>query len=172
MADILSMIDRLIAEHKAISEKAKSMENIINDTGLISEIGQAADTVVPGKTDQVERLQFLEKSLQSIAAMVEKHFKYEETVLLKAMENYGDADLVKSLNHLLAEHSDLRERLDRSKKRIADLSVDNLHRAAFDITELETITSLNYTRSVFQKHATRENKLFSQIRRKIMLVQA
>ncbi len=171
MADILPLVDRLIDEHKVIREKAKFLENAANDTRFISDIAKAGDSVVPGKTDQVERLKTLVGMLQSIVDMVEKHFQYEETVLLQAMESHGDIELVKSLNKLLAEHSDLRERLKRAKNRVAELSNVSLHRAAFDIAELEMLTSLNYTRAVFQKHATRENKLFSTIRRKIMVSQ-
>lgn len=172
MADILKLIDLLIEEHKVIGEKAKSFEIAVNDTRLISDITKAGDSIVPGKTNQVERLKSLEEMLQSVGDMLEKHFHYEETVLLQAMESHGDVDLVKSLNKLLAEHTDLRERLAQAKSRVVELSTGNLHRAAFDIAELETVTSLNYTRSVFQKHATKENKLFSQIRRKIMVTQS
>ena len=171
MTDILPLIDRLIEEHKVLGEKAKTMETALNDKRLISDISQAGDTIIPGKTDQSERLKALEEMLKSIVDMIEKHFHYEETVLLQAIESHGDAELVKSLNKLLAEHADLQERLTGAKNRVIELTKGNLHRAAFDISQLEMLTSLNYTRAVFQKHATRENKLFSQIRRKIMITQ-
>ncbi len=171
MADILRLIDQLITEHKILSDKAQSIENMVNDSRLISDITKAQDIIVPGEIDQAEKLKDLEGRLNSISILVENHFVREETVLLQAVESYGDIDLVKSLNKLLSEHADLRSRISLSQKRVTGLSNGNLHRAAWDSAALEMLTYMSRTRALLETHAGRENKLFNGIRRKIKVAQ-
>jgi hemerythrin-like domain-containing protein len=167
MADTLQLIDQLIEEHKMIAEKTRSIENAVNDSRLIADITQARDTFVPGKFDQVQKLKELEEMLKAIEIWLEKHFSREETILLHAVEEFGDTELVTALNKLLFEHSDLRHRLVHSKKRVAELLGGSLSRTIWDTTAIDTGTYLGHTRTLLGTHAGAEDQLFSKLRKKI-----
>lgn len=167
MVDIPELIDQLIAEHKVLSEKTGNIENAMNDARLISILTKARDTFVPGRFDQVEKLKILEEQLNSIEVWLNKHFNREETVLLKAVENYGDMQLTDSLNKLLFEHNDLRYRVAHSKMRVAELLGNTLHRHVWDASAHDARSYLSHTRSLLETHAGMENKLFTEIRHKI-----
>lgn len=167
MVDILDLIEQLIAEHKILSEKTLSLENAVNDARLISDLTQARDTFVPGRFDQTEKLKVMEGMLNSIDIWLEKHFNREETVLLQAVEQYGDMQLTESLNKLLFEHSDLRYRIAHSKKRVAELLSGSLHQHVWNASANDARSYLSHTRTLLETHAGMENRLFSEIRRKI-----
>jgi hemerythrin-like domain-containing protein len=167
MVETIELIDQLIAEHKYIGEKTQAIESAVNDAGLISGISEARDTFVPGRFDQNEKLKVLEEMLKSIEDWLEKHFDREENVLLRAVENLGDLELVQLLNKLLFEHSDLRYRLAHSRLRVAELLSGTLHRQIWNANANDTRTYLSHTRTLLVTHARMENELFRKIKRKI-----
>ena len=167
MEDTLQLIDQLIEEHKAIKEKTKSIEDTANDANLLSALSEARETFVPGRLDHESNLQKLEEMLLEIDVWLEKHFNREETVLLKAVESHGDLVLVESLNALLFEHSDLRFRMDHSKKRVAELLRGDLQRHLWNAAANDVRAYLSHTRTLLETHAGMENKLFNTLRRKL-----
>ena len=167
MDETLQLIDQLIAEHKVISEKTRSLEKAANDASLLSNLKQAGDTFVRGNISRSEDLKKLEAMLKTIDDWLEKHFNREETVLLPAVKKYGDEKLVTSLNSLLFEHSDLRDRMLHSRKRVDELlggSLDQLRRytSARDLR-----VHLNHSRKLLETHAAKENRFFTELRRQL-----
>ena len=165
MDDTLQLIDQLIAEHKIINERAESLEKAANDASLLSDLKEARDTFVPGELFQSENLQKLEQMLEAIYTWLEKHFDREETVLLPAVEKHGEEKFVTALNSLLFEHTDLRDRLSHSRKRVTELLSGRLAQNLWDATANDIRTHLSYTRKLLATHAAKENHFFTELRR-------
>jgi iron-sulfur cluster repair protein YtfE (RIC family) len=165
MDETLQLIDQLIAEHKVINERTGALEKAANDASLLSNLKEARDTFMPGDATQNENLQKLEEMLKTIYACLEKHFDREENVLLPAVKKYGDEKLVTTLNSLLFEHTDLRDRLSHSRKRVTELLSGRLARNLWDATASDIRTYLSHTRKLLATHAARENHFFKELRR-------
>lgn len=160
----LELIDQLIAEHKIMDERTASIEKAANDATLLADLKEAKDTFVPGRFDQGSSLLKLEESLLAIDSWLDKHFNREETVLLEAVERHGDQKLVKSLNSLLVEHTDLRDRMAHSKEHVAELLSGGLARHRWDASANDMRAHLSHTRKLLAAHAAMENELFGEIR--------
>ncbi len=165
MDETLQLIDQLIAEHKVINEKAGSLEKAANDASLLSNLKEARETFMPGDATQNENLQKLEEMLKTIYAWLEKHFDREENILLPALKKHGDEKLVTALNSLLFEHTDLRDRLSHSGKRVNELLSGRLARNLWEATASDIRTYLSHTRKLLTTHAARENHFFAELRR-------
>jgi hemerythrin-like domain-containing protein len=165
MDETLQLIDQLIAEHKTIGEKNRSLEKAANDVRLLSGLKQAGDTFVRGEISQNEDLKNLAQIINIITAWLEKHFNREETALLPAVKKYGDENLVASLDSLLFEHSDLRDRMLHSRKRVDELLGSSLDQVRRDASVRDLRVHLNHSRKLLETHAARENHFFTELRR-------
>ena len=106
MEDILKLIDQLIAEHKAISERTLSLEKVANDASLLADLDEAKTTFVPGRFNQSQSLKELQEMLAGINTWLDRHFNREETILLKAVEADGDRKFITALNSPISpEHT-------------------------------------------------------------------
>jgi hemerythrin-like domain-containing protein len=165
MDETLQLIDQLIAEHKVISEKTRSLEKAANDASLLSNLKQAGDTFVRGDISQGEDLKKLEEMVNAINSWLDKHFSREETALLPAVKKYGDENLVNSLDSLLFEHSDLRDRMLHSRKRVDELLGSSLDQVRRDAAVRDLRVHLNHSRKLLETHAARENHFLTELRR-------
>jgi hypothetical protein len=165
MDETLALIEKLIAEHKVLNEKAQSLEQAANDASLLKDLKEAKDTFVPGRFDQGHSLQKLQEMLEAIDTQLDKHFNREETALLTAVERHGDSKLVTALNSLLLEHTDLRNRMTHSKGHVAELMSGALARHRWDASANDMRAHLTHTRKLLEAHATMENELFTELRR-------
>ena len=165
MDTILQLIDQLIAEHKTVSDKTQSLEKAANDVTLLSNLKQAKETFISGNSSPDDDLKKLKQMLLAIDTWLIKHFNREETILLPAVEKHGNDKLVTSLNSLLFEHTELRDRLSHSKKRVDELLTGEMARNVWYATASDTRTYLSHTRKLLETHAARENHLFSEVRR-------
>ena len=164
MNTTLQLIDQLIAEHKTIGEKTQSVEKAANDITLLSNLKQAKQAFVPGQSLQKEDLKKLEQMLVAINTWLEKHFSREETVLLPAVAKYGDDKLITLLNSLLFEHTDLKDRLLHSRKRVDELKGDGLSQSLWETRASDTRTYISHTRRLLETHAARENHFLKELR--------
>jgi hemerythrin-like domain-containing protein len=165
MDETLQLIDQLIAEHKVISEKTRSLEKTANDASLLSNLKQAGDTFVRGDISQGEDLKKLEEMVIAINSWLDKHFSREETALLPAVKKYGDENLVNSLDSLLFEHSDLRDRMLHSRKRVDELLGGSLDQVRRDAAVRDLRVHLNHSRKLLETHAAKENHFLTELRR-------
>ncbi len=165
MDTTLQLIDQLIAEHKTIGEKTQSVEKAVNDITLLSNLKEAKDTFTPGESLSLENLEKLERMLEAINTWLAKHFSREETVLLPAVEKYGDKRLTTSLNSLLFEHTDLKDRLLHSRKRIDELKGNDLSQALWETRASDARTYISHTRKLLETHAARENHFLKELRK-------
>jgi len=165
MDETSQLIDQLIAEHKVINERTGALEKAANDATLLSDLKEARDTFVPGELFQSENLKKLEQMLEAICTWLEKHFNREETVLLPAVKKDGDQKLVTALSSLLFEHTDLRDRMSHSRKRVTELLGGRLAQNLWDATANDVRTYLSHTRKLLTTHAAKENHFFKELRR-------
>jgi iron-sulfur cluster repair protein YtfE (RIC family) len=164
MEETVALIDTLIEEHKVILKDAQSLEQVANDASLLADLAEAKESFVPGRFDQNQSLQKLQESLEAIAHRLEAHFNREETILLAAFEKHGDRKLVTTLNSLLLEHEDLRNRLAHAKEHVAELVSGGLARHQWEASAHDTRAHLSHTRKLLEAHANIENELFVDMR--------
>jgi hypothetical protein len=167
MDKTLQLIDHLIAEHKTIGEKTQSVEKAVNDITLLSGLKEAREAFVPGQNPQKEDLDKLDRTLVAINTWLEKHFNREETVLLPAVKNYGDRRLTESLNSILFEHTDLKDRLLHSRKRVDELKGKGISQSLWETRASDTRTYISHTRKLLETHAARENHFLKELRQYI-----
>jgi uncharacterized phage infection (PIP) family protein YhgE len=164
MEDVVALIDNLIDEHKTIAEDAQSLEQVANDASTLVALEEAKETFVPGRFDQKSSLQKLQDSLESIDRGLQAHFNREESGLLAAFEKHGDRKLVTTLNSLLLEHEDLRNRLAHAKEHVAELLGGGLARHQWEASANDMRAHLSHTRKLLEAHAAIENELFVAMR--------
>lgn len=167
MDTTLQLIDQLIAEHKTITENARSLGKTANDVTLISNLKQAKDSFLDGGGSPTVDLKVLEGMLGEIETSLGKHFSREETVLLPAVENDGDSRLVTALNSLLFEHSDLRDRLLHSRKRVDELKDWSLPQNVWYSRAGDLRAYIIHTINLVETHAARENHFLKELRQYI-----
>ena len=162
METALELIDQLIAEHKSIAEKTKSV-NEANDLTFISNLKKSKNHFVDGDGATTVDLKLLEKTLEEIGAQLGKHFSREETILLPAVQKNGNDKLVTALNTLLFEHSDLRDRLIHMRKRVDELKDWSLPQEIWYSRAGDLRTYISHTTKLIETHAARENHLFREL---------
>ncbi len=165
MDETLQLINQLIAEHRKISQKTESIEKAANDISLLSDLKAAGVTAASGDRTGSHNLPELEKMLESIDTWLEKHFKHEETILLPAVAKQGDEKLITALNSILFEHSDLRDRLSLSRKRVSELSGGSLSPELWNAGVRDMKLQINHSRKLLETHAAKENHFFTELRR-------
>ncbi len=165
MANTMQLIDQLIAEHKNLGEKTQALEKTANDATLLSNLKEAKNAFIPGAGSQKEDLKKLEQMLLAIDTWLVKHFTREETVLLPAVEEYGDDKLVTALNSLLFEHTDLKDRLLHSRKRVDELKGNGLSQTLWEARASDARAYISHTRNLLETHAVRENHFLTELRK-------
>jgi len=164
MNETLQLIDQLIADHKVIKEKTRSVEKAANDASLLSDLKKARDTFVPGQPNQSQSLQKLDEMLKAIDTWLENHFTREEPILLPAVKKLNDQKLVDALESRLFEHTDLRDRMLHSRKRVSELLNGKLAANLWETTYKDIQAHLTHTGKLLATHAANENHFFSKLR--------
>jgi iron-sulfur cluster repair protein YtfE (RIC family) len=164
MEEITALIDKIIDEHKVMIKEAQSIEQVANDASVLVALEEAKDNFVPGRFDQKQSLQKLQESLEKIDKGLQEHFNREETGLLAAFEKHGDRRLVTTLNSLLLEHTDLRNRLAHSKDHVAELVSGKLARHQWEASANDMRAHLSHTWKLLEAHAAIENELLMELR--------
>jgi hemerythrin-like domain-containing protein len=163
--ETLELIDQLIEEHKVIDRRAASLEKAASDAGLLSGLKKTRDAFTSDELSRGENLKELDEMLAAIDSRLQRHFKREEMVLLPAVKKYGNDKLVNTLNSLLFEHSDLRDRLLHSRKRVDELRGDSLDTAHREASAHDFGIYLSHSKKLLETHAARENHFFAELRR-------
>jgi hemerythrin-like domain-containing protein len=165
MDETLRLIDELITEHKVVSEKAGSLEKAVNDVRLLSSLKEVGDTFIQGDIPPETDLKNLAQVINIIAAWLEGHFEREENVLRPAVIKYGNNKFVNSLNTLLFEHSDLRDRILHARAHIDELLAGGLNPVRHDAAVRDLRVHISHSRKLLETHAAQENHLLHEFRR-------
>jgi hemerythrin-like domain-containing protein len=165
MDDTLRLTDQLIAEHKTVSEKTRSLEKAANDVRLLSSLKDVGNMFVQGALPQDADLKNLAQVVNFIADWLDKHFDREENVLRPAVRHYGNEKFVASLNSLLFEHTDLRDRLLHARMHIDELLGGSLDPVRRDAAVRDLRVHIAHSRKLLETHAAQENHFLTEFRR-------
>ncbi|MBM4448821.1 MAG: hypothetical protein FJ015_06275, partial [Chloroflexi bacterium] len=122
MEDDLAIIERVIAEHKTIRQHFQRLEKVANDAEAMVGLEEAKEAFMPGRLGQKKGLLSLGNTLNTIEGGLQRHFHFEEISLPEVVDHCGDEEDRASLRSILLEHADLRNRVARSKKHVAELT--------------------------------------------------
>lgn len=165
MEEVLALIEKIIAEHKLIRQRAENLEKAANDAEAIASMEKAKEVFQPGRFEQKEGLLKMKDLLAITDKGLEGHFNREETTLLAAFEQYGDKEFTSRLRSLLLEHADLRNRFAVSKKRVDELIGGGLSRHVWDASAHDMRAHMSHTRKLLEVHAQIEEELLNDFRR-------
>jgi len=164
MEAALTLIERIIEEHKTILQRFQTLERVANDAEAIYGLEKAKGAFMPGRFDQKETLAKLGELVNSVDEGLRAHFDREEIALLNAFEQYGDKELASAFHSLLLEHEGFRERLTHSKNDVAQLTSGELSRQHWEATAYDMRAHISHTRKLLEAHAAVEQELLLQLR--------
>ncbi len=165
MDNTLQLIDELIAEHKAVPEKTRTLEKAANDVRLLSGLKDAGDTIVRGEILQDADLKELAQIVNILASWLETHFQHEEKALRPAVINYGNNRFVAALDSLLFEHTELRDRVLHARMHIDEILGGSLNQERRDASVRDLKMHLEHSRKLLETHAAKENHFLAELRR-------
>lgn len=168
MEEIITLIDKVIEEHKVILERISDLEPLANDVGAITGFREAEDASLPISFERKQNLPKLDRLLGAISQRLRGHFNREETALLSGFHQHGDARLLSAFESLLSEHEDIRNHLIRSRNRVAQLSEDGLSRQEWEARADSMRAAMTETRELIAAHAGNEQGLLLTLRRKLL----
>jgi hypothetical protein len=167
MSDILSIIDKILEEHKIILVDTVKLENITNDASALLNITKNKDTFMPGRQNQVQSLMIFEDLHNKIQTGLNNHFNREENGLLEAVLEYGNQQIIDSLKSLLSEHKHFRKSLAEIKSQANELMNGQLSRAMWETKAHEMRTHLMNMHRNLEHHAKNEVVLLNQLRKEL-----
>ena len=165
---IIALIDQIVKEHKTTFKNMKILEQVANDAEAMAGLEQSQTSFMPGRLDQKQGLQKMQKLIESISQGLYDHFNREETRLLVAFEKHGDRRLVTALNSLLMEHEDLRGRLEHSQNHLNELTGGKLGRHTWEASAHDLRSHISHTYRLLEAHAGAELELLSELKRQLI----
>jgi len=166
MEEVLSLIDKIIEEHKLILQRVRTLDGAINDVSAMLELERGKEDFVPGRFgDQRQALQIWQESIEALDEGLQAHFDREEKGLLSAFEKYGDRMLASAMHVLLLEHEELRNRLVKLKKDVAELVTGGSSREVWQGMAWGLRAYVSHTRNLLEVHAKSEQELLLTLRR-------
>ena len=169
MEDLLALVDEAIEEHQKVLRCALDSQAIADDVCASLWLEQAKEHVVPGRLeDQRHGLRKLQDSLESLEKRLEKHFQREEKALLAAFNRHGNKVLASALHALLVEHGELRQRITRLKKDIAELLSKRFSRHIWQGKVWGVRAYIHHTAKLLDAHAESEQELLLQAKEELL----
>jgi len=167
MEESLTLIERIIAEHKTIRQRMQTLEQVANDVEAIAGLEETKETFMPGRFAQHQNLGKLREDLETIRQGIQEHFEREETALLAVFEEYGDKELSSKLHSLLLEHDDLKSRFAQSGKQVDELAEGGSSRHLWEASANDMRAHLSHTRKLLEAHAEIEQELLYGLRERL-----
>ena len=161
---IIEILDQLIEEHHTGDERTAILQEYANETTILNKMDKAQESFIPGRLDQASGLNKLDELMSEVSSFMNRHFTHEETVLLGAIEELNDAELLKAFTTLLREHDYLKIRLSRVRELIDDLKSGTLVRQHWDASANDLKAYLKHTRKLLEMHSGTETELFINLR--------
>jgi regulator of sigma D len=166
--ETIALIDKIIGEHKIITQRVQTLEQVANDAEAMVGLEKAKEAFMPGRFEQKQGLQKLQELLDTIEQGLQAHFNREETALLTAFEKHGDKELVSTLRSLLLEHEGLRNRFAHSRKHITELTSGGLSRHVWEASAHDMRAHISHTRKLLEAHAEIEQELLQELRSELI----
>ncbi|MFC2032919.1 hemerythrin domain-containing protein [Chloroflexota bacterium] len=167
MEDVIALLDQITEEHQTTFRRLKDLGQVVNDVEAIAGLEKSRESFVPGRLDQKAGLQKMQDILEIIAKGLEDHFNCEETRLLGAFERHGDRRLASTLNSLLQEHGEIRQRFANSQSQIAELAKGEMSQNLWAASANDMRAYLNHSLKLVEKHAGVEQTLLTKLRKQL-----
>lgn len=167
MEEVITIIDKILEEHKTISQRLRSLEQVANDAEAIAGMEKAKEMFMPGRLDQKQGLKKLQELQEKVEQGLQAHFNREETGLMSAVERHGYRRIASALRTLLLEHKDLGNRIAHSKKHVAELTSGGLSRTVWEATAHDMRAHISHTRKLLEAHAAIEQELLQELRNEL-----
>ena len=168
MNETLAIINQILEEHKVIIRQALNLEQVANDAETIVTLNKASETFMPGRLEHNQAFQKLQELHVKVEEGLKKHFNREENQLLAAFQNHGDESLLETMQTLLLEHKDIKNRLDQEKKYMVELFSGKLSRHLWEATAYDMRAHIAHTRRLLEAHAEIEQELLHTLRNELM----
>ncbi len=168
MQEVINLISKITADHQQITEDIKATQIVSNDLDAIAELDTTKENVIPRRLEeQSPGLMKLQKSIETVESGLTAHFELEEKSLLKAFELHGDRTIATALSTLLLEHSDIKNRLEQSKKMLHELMTDRTSREVWEGKLWAMKAYIRQTGKIIEMHAQNEHELLQSLKEKI-----
>ena len=167
MNETLAIINQILEEHKVIIQQAIDLEQVANDAEALVTLNKASETFMPGRLKHNQAFQKLQELHAKVEEGLKKHFNREENQLLATFQNHGDERLLETLQTLLLEHKDIKNRLDQEKKYMVKLVSGKLSRHLWEATAYDMKAHIAHTRRLLEAHAEIEQELLRTLRKEI-----
>lgn len=167
MEDVIALLDQITKEHQTTFQRLKDLGQVVNDVEAIAGLEKSKESFMPGRLDQKTGLQKMQDILETIAKSLEDHFNCEETRLLDAFEKHGDERLASTLNSLLQEHGEIRQRLANSQIQIAELAKGEMSQNLWVASANDMRAYLNHSLKLVEQHAGAEQTLLTKLRKQL-----
>ena len=167
MEDAIALIDKIIEEHKTISQRLRDFEQVANDAEAIAAFDKTKELFMPGRFDDKQGLEAFDQLLDTITEGIHGHFGREEGALMNVFEKHGDKKLATALRSLILEHENLKHRLAYTKRDMTTLQVDKLPVQLWQARGYDMRAYITYTRKLFETHAAREQELLHTLRNEL-----
>jgi hypothetical protein len=166
MEDTISIIDKLIAEHKQIKESIDRCVYTMDDLCAARGLEDAKESFTPGRLEDLgQRATQLEDALELIVSTLEQHFYREEKGLLEAFERHGLAKLASLLHTLLSEHETIRTQLADMRAHAAKLTTVQTSRNVWEPNAWALRARIAHVGRELEAHALREEALFENAKK-------
>ncbi len=167
MNNALAVIDRIIAEHRQILQKTAGLGRMASDLGAAGTLA-AVESSLSGKTGDRRNLLRLQKLLTTTTRELERHFTFEETGLMAAMEKFGDRRVVSGFSTLFFQHEGLRNEFTRSGIELAELIDGEYSGEESERRAGEILSGMNRAIVSLKLHALSEEKLLNELRERLI----
>jgi len=169
MEDILALVDEAIEEHQKIFSCVVDSQAIADDVCAGLWLEQAREQVMPGRLeDQSQGLRKLQDSMDTLEKRLEEHFQQEEKALLAAFKRLGNEALASALHALLTEHEEVRHRISRQKKDVAELLSERSSRHIWQGKVWGLRAYMRHTAKLLEAHAESEQELLLQAKEELL----
>lgn len=163
-SEILTVIQRVIDQHKVLRQNLESVDQVANDKEALGSISSASSSLQADEPEGVAKLQALFSRLDH---GMRAHFDFEETELVAAFHSLGQPELDKALHDLLMAHRDIRDRLAQGQQDIENLSKAVREHRAWETSGYDMRTHLVYTHKMIEKHAQNEEIMLDGLKKKL-----
>ena len=169
MEDILALVDESIEEHQKIFRCVVDSQAIADDVCASLWLEQAKEHVMPGRLeDQSQGLRKLQETVETLEKRHEEHFKQEEKALLTALKRQGNKALASALHALLTEHKEIRHRINKLKKDVAELLSERSSRHIGQGKVWGIRAYMRHTAKLLEAHAESEQELLLQAKEELL----
>ena len=168
MEEAVSLIDRIIDEHKLIMHDMQTTENAANDIAALFELYKPVEGSAPQtSSDYRQHMSDLQSSLNTVEELLLHHFAHEEKLLKIASQKGPESAITSALKVLIDEHGEIKRRIHREKNDIAEIIDGRLSDNEVGGKSFMVRAYLRHTMTLIEAHAHTEEELLQSLREEL-----